>query len=225
MGVVINMNNIGRIKTDLSKNEAAVVDNMCKSKSNVNRFLSQYVLVLDRIMQLVSNLGLARCYSGLCKPRVDNAERESQNLGFNAGNTKTEVTQSLPVVKIHEAELPQDAFIAHTYDIIATSNGWRNIIDISNIVRVHYIFDLKTELIENERLAAIIVGYLEMRRLITFRIVVGDVARLEEIAEEMHKVFFEVNNIDWTRLGTFEKILIMFKHIEKLFLWRVRDKG
>ena len=215
MGILINMDNIGRIKNDLSNNEAAVVDKMCKSKSNVNRFLSQYVLVLDRIMQLVSYLGLARCYSSLYKPRVDNAERESQNLGFNAGNTKTKVTQSLPLVKIHGAELPQDAFIAHTYDVIATSNGWRNIIGISNIVRVHYIFDLKTKLTENERLAAIIVSYLEMRRLITWRIVVDDVERLDEVAEEMHKVFFEVNSIDWTRLGTFEKILIMFKHIDK----------
>ena len=117
MGIVINMNNIGRIKNNLSNNEAAVVDKMCKSKSDVNRFLSQYVLVLDRIMQLVSNLGLARCYSSLYKPRVDNTEREPQSRSYNVSHTKTDVTQSLPLVSIHGAELPQDSFIAHTYDI------------------------------------------------------------------------------------------------------------
>ena len=62
IGIVINMDNIGRIKDNLNNDEAAVVDNMCKSKSDVIKILSQYVVVLDRIMQLVSNLGLARCY-------------------------------------------------------------------------------------------------------------------------------------------------------------------
>ena len=45
---------------------------------------------------------------------------------------------------------------------------------------------------------------------------IGDVAMLEEIAEEMHKVFFKVNSIDWTRTGRFEKILIMCQHIEEV---------
>ena len=139
MGIVLNTENIGRMKNNLNNNEAAVVDNMCKSKSNVNRFLSHYVLVIDRIMQLVSYLGLARCYSSLYKPRVDDAERESQSLGFNAGNRKTKVTRSLPLISIHGAELPHDAFIAHTYDVIGTSIGWCKIFDISNIVRLHYI--------------------------------------------------------------------------------------
>ena len=216
MGIVINMDNIGRIKDNLNNNEAAVVDNMCKSKSDVNRFLSQYVLVLDRIMQLVSNLGLARCYSSLYKPRVDDTEREPQSRSYNVGHTKTDVTRSLPLISIHGAELPHDSFIAHSYDIVATSNGWRNIIDIRNIVRLRYTLDIKTKLTENERLAAIIVGYLEMRRLITWRIVVGDVERLDEVADEMHKVFFEVNSINWTRMGTFEKISIMFEHIDEV---------
>ena len=65
--------------------------------------------------------------------------------------------------------------------------------DIRNIVRLHYTLEIKTILIENERLAAIIIGYLEMRQLITWRIVVGDVERLDEVADEMHKVFFEGN--------------------------------
>ena len=167
-------------------------------------------------MQLVSNLGLARCYSSLYKPRVDDTEREPQSRSYNVGHTKTDVTRSLPLISIHGAELPQDSFIAHTYDIVATSNGWRNIMDIRNVVRLHYTFDVKTKLIENERLAAIIVGYLAMRRLITWRIVVGDVERLDEVADEMHKVFFEVNSINWTRMGTFEKISIMFEHIDEV---------
>jgi hypothetical protein len=49
----------------------------------------------------------------------------------------------------------------------------------------------------------------------TFRIVVGDVEKLDKVADEMHKVFFEVNNINWTRVGTFEKISIMFEHIDE----------
>ena len=78
MGIVINMDNIGRIKDSLNNsNEAAVVDEMCKTKSDVNSFLSQYCVVIDRIMQLVSNLGLARCYSSLYKPPVDDTEGES----------------------------------------------------------------------------------------------------------------------------------------------------
>ena len=83
-------------------------------------------------------------------------------------------------------------------------------------MRLRYTLDIKTELVENERLAAIIVGYLEMRRLITWRIVVGDVERLDEVADEMHKVFFEVNSINWTRIGTFEKISIMLEHIDEV---------
>ena len=112
--------------------------------------------------------------------------------------------------------MPHDSFIAHSYDIVATSNGWRNIIDIRNIVRLRYALDIKAKLTENERLAAIIVGYLEMRRLITWRIVVGDVERLDEVADEMHKVFFEVNNKNWTQMGTFEKVSIMFEHIDEV---------
>jgi hypothetical protein len=53
------MDNIGRIKDNLKNKESAVVDNMFDSKSRVNKILSLYVVVLDRIMQLVSNLGLA----------------------------------------------------------------------------------------------------------------------------------------------------------------------
>ena len=68
MGIVINMDNIGRIKDNLNNNEAVVVDNMCKSKSDIIRSLSQYWAVIDIIMQLVSNLGLTRCYSSLYKP-------------------------------------------------------------------------------------------------------------------------------------------------------------
>ena len=59
IGIVINMDNIGRIKYNLKNKESAVVDNMCDSKSHVNEILSLYVVVLDRIVQLVSNLGLA----------------------------------------------------------------------------------------------------------------------------------------------------------------------
>ena len=216
MGIVINMDNIGRIKDNLNNNEAAVVDNMCTSESHVNKILSQYWAVIDRIMQLVSNLGLTRCYSSLYKPRVDDTEREPQSRGYNVGRTEIDVTQPLPLISIHGGELPHDSFIAQQFDIVATSNGWRNIIDIRNIVRLRYTLDIKTELTENERLAAIIIGYLEMRRLITWRIVVGDVERLDEVADEMFKVFFEVNSIKWTRIGTFEKILIMFEHIDEM---------
>ena len=216
MGIVMNMSNIGRIKDNLSNNEAAVVDDMCKSRADLNSFLSQFCVVLDRIMQLVSNLGLARCYNNLYKTPVDDTERELQSGGYNVSHTGIDITQSLPLISTHGAELPHDSFIARLYDIVATSNGFRNIIDVRNIVRLRYTLDIKTKLTENERLAAIIVGYLEMRRLATWRIVVGDVARLDEVADQMHKVFFEVNSIDWTRLGTFEKIMIMFEHIDEI---------
>ena len=213
MGIVINMNNIGRIKENLRNNEAAVVDNMCKSRSDL---LSQYVLVLGRIMQLVSNLGLVRCYNSLYKTRFDETEREPQSRSYNVCHTKTDVTRSLPLISIHGAELPQDSFIANTYDMVVRSNGLPNIMDIRNVVRLHYTLDFKTKLIENERLAAIIVGYLAMRRLMTWRIVVGDVEKVDEVADEMHKVFFEVNSINWTRMSTFEKISIMFDHIDEV---------
>ena len=216
MGIVINMDNIGRIKDNLNNNEAAVVDNMCKSKSDIHKVLSHYVHVLDRIMQLVSNLGLAHCYSSLYKPRVHDAEREPQSRGYNVGHTKIDVTQSLPLISIHGAQLPHDSVIAFLYERVGTSNSGRSIIDIRNVVRLHYTLEIKTKLIENERLAAIIVGYLEMRRLITWRIVVGDVERLDEVADEMHKVFFEVKSINWTRIGTFEKISIMLEHIDEV---------
>ena len=216
IGIAINMDNIGRIKDNLSNDEAAVVDNMCKSKSHVNKILSQYVLVLDRIMQLVSNCGLARCYSSLYKPRVDDTEREPQSRGYNVGHTEIDVTHSLPLISMHGAELPHDSFIANSYDIIATSNGWSNIIDIRNIVRLCYTLDIKTKLTENERLATIIVGYLEMRRLITWRIVVGDVEMLDEVADELHNVFFEVNSINWTRMGMFKKISLMLEQIDEV---------
>ena len=216
MGIVINMNNFGRIKDNLNNDEAAVVDNMCKSRADVNGFLSQYDVVLDRIMQLVSNLGLARCYSSLHKPRFGDTERKPQSRSYNVSHTKIDVTHSLPLVSVRGSELPYDSFIAHTYDIEGTSNGWRNIMDIRNVVRLHYTLDVKTKSVENKRLAAIIVGYLEMRRLITCRIVVGDVERLDEVADEMHKVFFEVNSVNWTRMSTFEKISIMLEHIDEV---------
>ena len=217
MGIVLNMENIGRIKDNLNNNETVVLDNMCKPKSDIYRTLSQYALVIDRIMRLVSNLGLARCYSSLWKPRVEDTEREPQ--GRNVGHRKTDVTRSLPLISIQGAELPHDSVIAIQYDTVVTSFGWREIMDIRNIVRLCYTLDIKTELTElneNERLAAITVGYLEMRRLATWRIGVGDVARLDEVADEMHKVFFEVNSINWTRIGTFEKISIMLEHIDEV---------
>ena len=217
MGIVLNTENIGRMKDNLNNNEAVVVDNMCKSKSDINRTLTHYGLVIDRIMQLVSNLGLARCYSSLYKPRVDdNTETELQSRGYNVGHRKTDVTRSLPLISIHGAELPHDSFIAIVNLLIGTSVGWCRIFDIKNVVRLHYTLRIKTKLVENERLAAIIVGYLELRRFITWRMVIGDVAMLEEIAEEMHKVFFKVKSIDWTRTGRFEKILIMCQNIEEV---------
>jgi hypothetical protein len=88
--------------------------------------------------------------------------------------------------------------------------------DLRNVVRLHYTLAIKTKLVENEILTAIIVGYLAMRRLISWRIVIGDVERLEEVADEMYKVYFEVKSINWTRMGTFEKISIMFQHIEEI---------
>jgi hypothetical protein len=55
-----------------------------------------------------------------------------------------------------------------------------------------------------------------MRRLITWRIVAGDVEKLDEVADEMHKAFFEVDSINWTRIGVFNKILILSEHIDKV---------
>ena len=150
------------------------------------------------------------------KRQVDDTETELQGSSYNASHTEIDVTRSLPLIKIHGGELPHDSVIAHSYDTLATSNGWRNIIDIRKIVRLRYTLDIKTKLTENERLAAIIVGYLEMRRLITWRIVVGDIDRLDEVADGMHNVFFEVNSINWIRTGMFEKISIMFEHIEEV---------
>ena len=216
MGIVINMNNIGKIKDNLNRNEAAVVDNLCESRFRIHAFLSQYVVVMDRIMQIVSNLGLARCYNSLYKPRVGDTEREKWSQTYNLDHTKIDVTSSLPLISIQGSELPQVSFNAHTYDIVSTSNGWLNIMDIKNVLRLHYTFDVKKKLIENERLAAIIVGYLAMRRLIAWRIVAGDVKRLNEVADEMHKVFFEVNSISWTRMGTLEKTSTMFEHIDEV---------
>ena len=220
MGIVINMNNIGRIKDNLKHNEAAVVDKMCESQSDVRTSLPKgYGPVLDRIMQLVSNLGLARCYSSLYKPRVDDTDRQPQSRSYNVSHRKTDLTRSLPLTSIHGTGLPPDSFIAILYEVVGTSFGCNEIMDIRDVVRLCYTLDIKTELTElaeNERLAAIIVGYLEMRRLITWRIVIGDVEKLDEVADEMHKVFFEVNSVNWTRLGTFEKILIMFEHIDEI---------
>ena len=216
MGIVLNMENIGRIKVNLNNNEAVVVDNMCKSRADVNSFLSQYGLVIDRIMQLVSNLGLARCYSSLYKPRFGDTEREPQSRNYNVGHAKTDVTQSLPLISVYGAELPHDSFIATLNLLIGASIGWCRIVDIKNVVRLRYTLDIKTKLVENERLAAIIVGYLELRRFITWRIMVGDVENLDEVADEMHKVFFEVNDINWTQMGKFEKISIMFEHIDEI---------
>ena len=213
MGIVINMNNIGRIKDNLKHNEAAVVDKMCDIRKK------NYGPVLDRIMQLVSNLGLARCYSSLYKPRVDDTDRQPQSRSYNVSHRKTDLIRSLPLTSIHGTGLPPDSFIAILYEVVGTSFGCNEIMDIRNVVRLCYTLDIKTELTElaeNERLAAIIVGYLEMRRLITWRIVIGDVEKLDEVADEMHKVFFEVNSVNWTRLGTFEKILIMFEHIDEI---------
>ena len=170
-------------------------------------------------MQLVSNLGLARCYSSLYKPRVDDTDRQPQSRSYNVSHRKTDLIRSLPLTSIHGTGLPPDSFIAILYEVVGTSFGCNEIMDIRNVVRLCYTLDIKTELTElaeNERLAAIIVGYLEMRRLITWRIVIGDVEKLDEVADEMHKVFFEVNSVNWTRLGTFEKILIMFEHIDEI---------
>jgi hypothetical protein len=40
IGIVLNTDNIGRIKDNLKHNESAVVDNICESKSHVNKILS-----------------------------------------------------------------------------------------------------------------------------------------------------------------------------------------
>ena len=142
---MINVDNIGRIKDNLNNNEAAVVDNMCKSKSHVHEVLSQYVLVLDRVMQLVSNLGLTHCYSSLYKPRVDDTEREPQSRSYNVGHTKTDVTRSLPLISIYGAQLPHDSFIATLNLLVGTSIGRRRVFDIRNLVRFHYMLDIKTK--------------------------------------------------------------------------------
>ena len=125
------------------------------------------------------------------------------------------MTRSLPLISVYGAELPHDSFIATLNVLVGTSIGWRTIFDIRNVVRLHYTLD-RTKSVEKERLAAIIVGYLAMRRFITWSIMVGDVEKLDEVADEMHKVFFEVNSINWTRMGTFEKISMMFEHIDEV---------
>ena len=95
-------------------------------------------------------------------------------------------------------------------------NGWRNGVNVKNIVRIHYALDKENNAARNEILAAIIGGYLAMRRLITWKIVIGDICGLQEAADEINKVISVTGAAQLGSRAEFESILMMLEHVDSI---------
>ena len=214
MGIVINMESINKIKAGLNRDENAVVDNMCSSKADLNKALSHYFIVIDRVMHLVSNLGLEHCYRNLYKDYSDTTDQHLKNNDISGDNTSSKPTSS--VIDIYGGELPDDPYISCMYDSVGTNNGWRNVVNVKNIVQIHYALDKENNSSRNEKLAAIIGGYLAMRRLITWKIVIGDICGLQEAADEINKVISVTGAAQLGSRAEFESILMMLEHVDSI---------
>ena len=212
MGILINLENINKIKSGLNNGEIAVIDNMCSSKADFSEHLSIYFAVIDRVMVLVSNLGLAHCYRNLHKDYSDTTHQHQKNNDISGDNTISKPTPSL--IDLYGEKLPDDSFIACMYDTVGTSNGWRNVVNVKNIVRIHYALGKENNAAGNETLAAIIGGYLAMRRLITWKIVIGDICGLQEAADEIDKCISVTGAVQLGNKTKFESILMMLEHID-----------
>lgn len=125
--------------------------------------------------------------------------------------------QTLPLISIYGAQLPEDSYIASVYDTIGTSYGWRNVANIQNIVRVNFFLDGAAGLAKNEMLGAIIVGYLAMRRIITWKIVIGDICNFDKAAEQMYGVLIKPEHGErGENKEIYHKTLMMLEHIDKV---------
>ena len=214
MGIVVNMENVNELKRGLNSNEVAVVDNMCQTKADIDKFLSHYFIVIDRLMELVGNLGLVHCYKNLYAPHKNDDSQVLKNQGINTSSNKAKEERNLPLISVCGSKIPDDAFIACIHDTVATSNGWRIIADIRKIVRLKFFSHQQCGVLQNGMLAVIIGGCLAIKRLITWKIVIGDGKNLYQAAEILSPILENVDNNGWVRRSNGEKIMIMLEHID-----------
>ena len=65
MGVIVQNDNISLLEKGLNSGERSVAESMYGSRKNVHGIQGHFIIVIDRIIQLVLSLGLKRCYINL----------------------------------------------------------------------------------------------------------------------------------------------------------------
>ena len=117
--------------------------------------MSHYTVVLDKLVQLVMNIGVSRSYENIKGATKYNNEDNDINKSANI---------KLGLVRVMGGELPEHSVISCLYDTVGASNGWRSPADTTKIMRLKYGISPVNKSTDDDLTVAIVVGYLLVKR-------------------------------------------------------------
>jgi hypothetical protein len=82
-------------------------------------------------------------------------------------------------------ELPEHSVISCLYDTVGASNGWRSPADTTKIMRLKYGISPVNKSTDDDLTVAIVVGYLLVKRVIAWKIVLGDYVGIDRVVDIM----------------------------------------
>ena len=185
MGSVLETDNIMLIKTGLTEGEKNVIDNMSLLRPGVHVFQKNCMLTIDKIMRIVSNIGLAHCYSQLYAR--SNADKNSM-AGSNEGcvnQAEMDMCLKRPLIKLYGGEMHADVVQAHVYDLVVTSTGLRNVEHLKDIIKVCINLQGANTVSRQDQQLIVIICYTVIGRILAWKIASGDMSNMEVAAEQM----------------------------------------
>ena len=185
MGSVLQTDNIMVIKTGLTEGEKSVIDNMCLLRPGVHDIQKAYIVTIDKIMRIVSNIGLAHCYSQLyARPNADKNSIRGSNRGC-VNQAELDMCLKRPLIKLYGGEVHADAVQAYVYDMEVTSTGWRNVKNLKDIIKVCINLQGEETVSWQDQQLIVITCYTVIGRILAWKIASGDMSNMEVAAEQM----------------------------------------
>lgn len=174
MGSVLETDNIMLIKTGLTEGEKNVIDNMSLLRPGVHVFQKNCMLTIDKIMRIVSNIGLAHCYSQLyARPTSDKDSMGESNRGC-VNQAELDMCPKRPLIKLYGRKALADTVQAYVYDVVVTSTGLRKVENLENIIKVCIDLQGADIVSRQDQQLIVITCYTVIGRILAWRIASGD---------------------------------------------------
>ena len=185
MGSVLQEDSMILIKEGLTDGEKSVIDSMCRLRQGVHDIQKSYMLILIKIMRMVSNIGLAHCYSQLyARPNADKESMTQINRGC-VSQAELDMCPKIPLIKLYGSKVHTDAVQAFLYDMVVTTSGFQDVKNLKDIIKVCIDFQGVDTVTEQDERLIVITCYIAIGRILAWKLTSGDISNMEAAAESM----------------------------------------